>query len=218
MSHARLEDGRWGNARLMSAMSRDTPPLGAGRLLVATPSLRDPNFLRTVILLLEYEGSEGALGVVLSRPSETPVGALLPAWEPVAAQPAVVHVGGPVSPAAAIGLVAVRDATRPQLPSGAFAALPGEASGGLVLGTVDLDADAALVAPALAGMRLFAGYAGWGAGQLEAEVSEGAWYVLDALPLDAFAAAPERLWRDVLRRQGLPLARLAEMPADPSLN
>lgn len=202
----------------MSATSRDTPRLGAGRLLVATPSLRDPNFLRTVVLLLEHDADEGALGLVLSRPSETLVAQLLPAWEPVAAAPAVVHVGGPVSPSAAIGLVAVRDAARPQLPSGAFAALPGEGSGGLVLGTVDLDADTALVAPTLAGMRLFAGYAGWGAGQLEAEVSEGAWYVVEALPLDAFAAAPDRLWRDVLRRQGPPLARLADMPVDPTAN
>jgi putative transcriptional regulator len=193
--------------------------LRAGRLLVATPALVDPSFLRAVVLLLEFDTDEGALGVVLSRPSKTPVGTLLPAWQQVAANPAVVHVGGPLCPTAAIGLVAVHAGNRPELPSGSFAPLPTDAAtGGLVLGTVDLDADALLVAPALAGMRLFAGYASWGSGQLEAEVAEGAWYVLDALPLDPFVPSPERLWRDVLHRQGPPLALVGAMPVDPSVN
>ncbi len=199
-------------------MVESAVPLRAGRLLVAAPALRDPNFLRTVVLLLEHDPAEGALGVVLSRPSEAPVSALLPVWQPVAAPPAVVHVGGPVAPTAAIGLVAVRASARTNLPPGAFAALPAQDRGELVLGTVDLDATAEQVAPALAGMRLFAGYAGWSRGQLEAEVAEGAWFVLDALPLDAFSPGPQQLWRDVLRRQGLPLSLLADMPLDPSVN
>ena len=193
-------------------------PLSAGQLLVAAPALRDPHFLRTVVLLLEHDRAEGALGVVLTRPSETAVADLLPAWQTVATAPQLVHVGGPVSPTAAIGLVAVRAADRAGLPRAAFAPLPTQATGPLLLGTVDLDADAAQVAPALAGMRLFAGYAGWEAGQLELEVAEGAWYVLSALPSDPFAPAPARLWRDVLHRQGPPLALVGEMPVDPSVN
>jgi putative transcriptional regulator len=193
-------------------------PLSAGQLLVAAPALRDPNFLRTVVLLLEYDDNEGALGVVLSRPSETAVSELLPAWQPVATAPPVVHVGGPVAPTAAIGLIAVRAEDRASLPRAVFAPLPTQPVGSLLLGTVDLDADTALVAPALAGMRLFAGYAGWDAGQLQVEVSEGAWYVLPALPSDPFAPVPGKLWRDVLHRQGPPLSLVGEMPVDPTVN
>lgn len=87
-----------------------------------------------------------------------------------------------------------------------------------MLGTVDLDADPAAVGAAVASMRIFAGYAGWTAGQLEAEIAEGAWYVVDALPLDAFAAEPELLWSAVLTRQGPPLSLVTRMPPDPSLN
>ncbi len=189
-----------------------------GRLLVAAPSLLDPNFARTVVLVLEHDLSSGALGVVLTRPSETGVAEILPDWAPVASSPSVVHVGGPVSPSAAIGLAALRAEARALVPSGAFAVLPAGEQGALVLGTVDLDADVTTLAPAVASLRVFAGYAGWGVGQLEAEVSEGGWYVLDALPLDPFASAPDRLWHDVLTRQGPPLSLVTRMPRDPSQN
>ncbi len=208
----RIEPPPTWNAEVVSA------PLSAGQLLVAAPALRDPSFLRAVVLLLEYDRAEGALGVVISRPSETTVAELLPAWQPIATAPQVVHVGGPVAPTAAIGLVAVRSRDRASLPRAAFAPLPTQPMGPLLLGTVDLDADTAQVAPALAGMRLFAGYSGWEAGQLEVEVSEGAWYVLPVLPSDPFAPAPARLWRDVLHRQGPPLSLVGEMPVDPSVN
>jgi putative transcriptional regulator len=192
--------------------------LSAGTLLVAAPMLRDPHFVRAVVLLLEHDPTQGALGVVLSRPSEAPVSALLPAWHDVASTPPVVHVGGPVSPTAAIGLVAVRTPDRSSLPRASFAALPTQQPGPLQLGTIDLDSEVSEVAPALAGMRLFSGYAGWDGGQLEAEVAAGAWFVLDALPGDPFTAAPTRLWRDVLHRQGPPLSLVGEMPVDPSVN
>jgi putative transcriptional regulator len=86
------------------------------------------------------------------------------------------------------------------------------------LATVDLEAPPEQVAPALARLRVFAGYAGWAAGQLEAEVAEGAWWVLDALPDDPFPAEPALLWQQVLRRQGPPLAFAATLPGDPSHN
>ena len=86
------------------------------------------------------------------------------------------------------------------------------------IGLVDLDAPPQLLAGGIASLRVFAGYAGWGPGQLQAEIEERAWYVLPAEPADAFAAEPERLWQAVLRRAGGTLALVATYPDDPALN
>ena len=184
-----------------------------GRLLVATPQLLDPNFARTVVLLLQHDDEDGALGLVLNRPSETEVGEVLDEWHPLAAPPGVVFGGGPVQPNAAICLGHGRPGA-PQVAS--YSVLEG--SPGTAFGTVDLDAEPADVLTAVSEVRLFAGYAGWSVGQLEDEVAEGSWWVLDALPSDAFTDQPEHLWAAVLRRQGAPLAFAASFPADPTLN
>jgi putative transcriptional regulator len=179
----------------------------SGHLLVATPALVDPNFDRTVVLVLEH-GVQGALGVVLNRPSTLPVAEILPDWQPVAGPPDVVFHGGPVGTDSALGLVRVASPTPP------LGVRPLRDR----LGLVDLDTPVEVVGAGLDAMRVFAGYAGWGEGQLDGEIDEGAWFVVDALPEDAFSAAPAGLWRRVLRRQGPPLALLASMPADPALN
>ena len=184
-----------------------------GRLLVATPQLLDPNFARTVILLLQAADEDGALGLVLNRPTGTEVGEVLDAWHPHAAAPGVVFTGGPVQPNAAICL----GHGRPGAPAVAsYSVLEG--SPGTAFGTVDLDAEPADVLTAVSEVRVFAGYAGWGGGQLEAEVDDGSWWVLDALPSDAFTDRPDRLWGEVLRRQGAPIAFAAGYPENPSLN
>ncbi|MCW2620484.1 MAG: hypothetical protein JWL64_86 [Frankiales bacterium] len=185
----------------------------AGRLLVATPDLTDPSFHRTVVLLLQHTPQDGALGVVLTRPSDTPLGAVLPTWVDRAAEPDVVFHGGPVQPEAAICLGRTAPGT-PAAPSYAPLVRP-DGERDPQLGTVDLDA---LEVPGLRTIRVFAGYAGWVTGQLEGEVAAGAWWVLDALPGDAFDAHPARLWGQVLRRQGLPLALASSAPDDPRLN
>ena len=184
-----------------------------GRLLVATPQLLDPNFARTVVLLLQCDDDDGALGLVLNRPTGTAVGEVLDAWHPLAAEPGVVFGGGPVQPNAAICLGHGRPGAPPVA---SYSVLEG--SPGTAFGTVDLDAEPADVVTAVSEGRLFAGYAGWEAGQLEAEVDEGSWWVVEALPSDAFTDRPEELWRDVLRRQGAPLAFAASFPADPTQN
>ncbi len=184
----------------------------AGQLVVATPVLADPNFARTVVLLLQADEEDGALGLVLNRPSGTGVDEVLPDWAPLSATPGVVFAGGPVQPQAAICLGRGRVGAPP---SSSYAALAG---GAAVLGTVDLDASPDDVAPAVEQVRIFAGYAGWSPGQLEDEVEEGSWWVLDALPGDPFSPRPEALWPQVLRRQGAPLAFAAIYPADPTLN
>ena len=178
-----------------------------GRLLVATPALGDPNFDRTVVLILEH-ADDGAIGVVLNRPSGTEVGEALPAWTRLVADPPVVFMGGPVAPDAAICL---------------GRSWPGEQADGYEplfgpLGTVDLSLDPDGVAPVLQGIRVFVGYAGWGEGQLEEEIEAGAWFVVDAHPDDALSGQPDDLWRSVLRRQRGTVAMFANFPPNPSMN
>jgi putative transcriptional regulator len=177
-----------------------------GRLLVATPELVDPNFARAVVLVLEH-GPDGALGLVLNRPTDTTIAAALPSWAEHAAAPGVVFVGGPVQPDGAIGL-ARHGAGEPD---------------GLVplfggIGTVDLERDPASVRPAIDALRVYVGYSGWGPGQLDGELAADGWYVVEVESDDPWSTRPDRLWREVLRRQRGPLRLVAGYPDDPSLN
>jgi putative transcriptional regulator len=185
----------------------------AGRLLVATPLLGDPNFRRTVILVVEHEVTEGTLGIVLNRPTKVPVGKVLEEWTELATDPSVVFRGGPVAPNSPLALALIPGKEEPL----GWRALDG-APALARLGLLDLGAPPGVLAPAIQSLRVYAGYAGWSPGQLEAEIDEGAWYVLTAEPGDVFAAKPERLWSEVLRRQEGGLALLATYPDDPSLN
>jgi putative transcriptional regulator len=180
----------------------------SGRLLVSTPLLVEDAFARTVVQLLQHDEETGALGVVLNRPSRTPLSEILPDWDLLAGHEATVFVGGPVQPSAAICLAALPE---PHEDDPSYATVPGAPW----LGTVDLDVPASSL---LKRVRVFAGYAGWSPGQLEDEVETGAWWVCEALPDDCFANDPLHLWRDVLRRQGMPLALVASYPPDPTLN
>jgi len=179
-----------------------------GRLLIAAPMLQDPNFVRTVVLLLDHSAG-GALGLVLNRPTETAVDEPLPEWGGRAAEPPVVFVGGPVGLTSAICLArSVPDV----LEADGWQPLFGR------LGTLDVARTPDEVSVPIEGLRLFAGYAGWGAGQLEAEIEAGAWFVVDAEPDDAFDADPVRLWRRALARQPGALSAVANFPADLSVN
>ncbi len=182
--------------------------LQAGMLLLATPALLDPHFTDSVVLLLDVD-DDGALGVILNRPSPVPVAEVLEPWGEVVAEPEVLFQGGPVSTdgALAVGLLADADVA----PVG-FRMVDG------ALGIVDLDTPVELIDGSLAGLRIFAGYAGWGAGQLEEEIEEGSWYVVPGQAPDAFRLDPSDLWRDVLRRQPGQLAWHSTRPADPELN
>ncbi len=155
-----------------------------GRLLVATPSLREPTFHRTVILVLDH-GASGAVGVVLNRPTTVEVGVVLPTWHAHVSDPPTLFQGGPVGLDGAMGLVTLRGGdTAPDVDrvTGRF-------------GLVDLDASPEDVVPHVGGVRVFAGYAGWAEGQLEDELAERAWFVVDAVPDDVLTAEPEHLWR-----------------------
>ncbi|MEU9113504.1 YqgE/AlgH family protein [Streptomyces sp. NPDC048483] len=216
-----------------------------GRLLVATPALADPNFDRAVVLLLDHD-EEGSLGVVLNRPTPVGVADILAPWAELAGEPGVVFQGGPVSLDSALGVAVVPGALSGE--SGLASAQSGlragggdtEAEGGAAaadtddlppgdeplgwrrvhgaIGLVDLEAPPELLAAVLGSLRIFAGYAGWGPGQLEDELVEGAWYVVESEPGDVSSPDPEQLWRAVLRRQRNELAMVATYPDDPSLN
>jgi putative transcriptional regulator len=189
-----------------------------GRLLVATPALADPNFDRAVVLLLDHD-EEGSLGVVLNRPTPVDVADILEGWGDLAGAPGVVFQGGPVSLDSALGVAVIPGEEAPAPGARARRAEPiGWRRVHGAIGLVDLDAPPELLAPALGSLRIFAGYAGWGPGQLEDELVEGAWYVVESEPGDVSSPDPERLWRAVLRRQRSELAMVATYPDDPSLN
>ncbi len=182
-----------------------------GRLLVATPALADPNFDRAVVLLLDHD-EEGSLGVVLNRPTPVGVGDILEAWAGLAGEPGVVFQGGPVSLDSALGVAVIPGGASAERAPLGWRRVHG------AIGLVDLEAPPELLASALGSLRIFAGYAGWGPGQLENELGEGAWYVVESEPGDVSSPAPEGLWREVLRRQRSELAMVATYPDDPSLN
>ena len=176
-----------------------------GQLLVAGPALDDPNFRRTVVLIGEH-GDEGAMGVVLNRPSTVTVADAVPPLAELVGDHDVVHLGGPVEPQAVVVLADFADtADVDDLLVDSVGFLPGEIEG------------AAGVGPVRA-LRVFAGYAGWSPGQLEEELEESSWLVLPARVSDVFGDEPERLWSEVLRRQGGALAVLALLPDDPRVN
>ena len=180
-----------------------------GRLLVATPPLEDPNFDRTVVYVLEHR-EDGALGVVINRPTDEVLDAPLDRWAELQTSPELIFLGGPVEPDA---LIALALADEPVVePTDELSPVSGRVA------SADLTTDPAFVAGRIGSVRIFRGYAGWGPGQLEGEIESGAWLVLDAEAGDVFAPEPEGLWRRILRRQGGRLAWLATAPDDLSAN
>lgn len=178
-----------------------------GRLLVATPLLTDPSFDRSVVLVLEHS-DEGALGLVLNRPSDVALSDPLPDWAPLATPPEVLFVGGPVAPDAVIALAqAESDAEHD-----AFTPILG------ALGSVDLAHDPFELGIALHAVRVFTGYAGWGPGQLDRELDVNGWFLADTHTDDVFTSDVDGLWRRVLRRQGGKGAIFAWFPEDPTWN
>lgn len=185
-----------------------------GRLLVATPPLDDPNFDRSVVFILEHD-DDGALGVVLNRPTDQELPGVLDRWEDHLTEPPCIFVGGPVETQALIAL----GWRRPS--SGAAADGDGDDEHEIrltsTISSIDLSVDPALVT-GFQSVRVFQGYSGWGAEQLDHEIAAGGWMVLDAADDDVFTTAPTSLWRQVLSRQPGTLSWLAAAPDDLSMN
>lgn len=184
---------------------RDNPAMNGslkGKLLLASPALRDPTFARSVLLIVEH-GDDGAMGLVLNRPAAATVAEAAPELERLVPEHDPIYIGGPVQPGSVMVL-----------------AQPAEA-GLLVTGDVGLlAAEDGLkqMQGATRRMRLFAGHAGWGPGQLEEELGREDWIVEPPLPGELFSDTAEQLWSDVLTRKGGTFALIARMPLDPSLN
>lgn len=180
-----------------------------GQLLIAGPQLEDPNFLRTVVLVGEHN-EDGALGVVLNRPSDATVGEAVPDLEELTGSEDPVHLGGPVQPSAVLVLAEyMTPAEAPQLVTSdvGFLALEDEE-----------EPDSVPEHSPLRRARVFAGYAGWGPGQLEIELDRDDWFIVDTEADDVFDEDAPSLWRRVLERQGGQLALVGRMPLDPSTN
>jgi putative transcriptional regulator len=180
-------------------------PSHRGQLLIAGPSLLDPNFWRTVVLVIEHT-EDGALGLVLNRPSETTVGEAVPQLQALVDLDDQLLIGGPVQPSSVIVLGEFEDPTDAAL-------LAFDDVG--VLGTGASPDESAV---GLRSGRAFVGHAGWGPGQLDGEVERGDWILEQARLEDAFTADAQGLWSKVLTRKGGNYALLARMPPDPSVN
>ncbi len=184
--------------------------VGPGSLLVAMPALGDPTFAGSVVYVLEHSGT-GTLGVVLGSPSQVEIGDVLPDWRELASAPRVFHAGGPCETDTALCL-ARRTGPEPARDTG-LRRVADE------IYLVDLDVDPASLAGSLHGLRVFAGYAGWSAGQLAAEVAQGAWACVSGAPEDVLSeASGAQLWRAVMSRQTGRLAVLGTAPANPTAN
>ncbi|HEX3452548.1 MAG TPA: YqgE/AlgH family protein [Solirubrobacteraceae bacterium] len=194
-----------GSLRLRKVASEAMDESLAGQLLLASPALLDPNFERTVVLIAMH-GVEGAMGVVLNRPSDSTVAVAAPQLEQAISDSEPIYVGGPVQPDSIVLLAEFIDPA----PAGV-----------LVLGRIGFpapDADLDELAQATDRVRAFAGFAGWTEGQLEEEIDRGDWIAQPALPEDVFTDASDELWSRALTRMGGSYALLARMPRDPSVN
>lgn len=179
--------------------------VGSGTFLIASPTLRDVNFSRTVVLLCEHDDDEGSMGLVVNRPTEVSLDETVEGLEDAGPQP--LFFGGPVQ--REIVVVLHRDAEVP----GAHPVCDGMALGGEAEPILDL-----LRGPARARVRVFSGYSGWGAGQLQDELEMGSWIVCPARAHFVFESTPESMWADVLRSLGPRYELLTHVPLDPRVN
>ncbi len=175
-----------------------------GKLLVSLPNVREDAFYRTVVLVLAH-GPQGALGVVLNRPTGIDLAEIFPELKAEAAEPSVIFSGGPVEPDGIICLA--RGVSADERPG--FAPVLDH------WGSID---PRARPPEGVDHVRVYRGYAGWSARQLEFELARGSWLVTDVGPFDLTSDEPEGLWERVLERRGPKYARLKNVPRDPSLN
>ena len=190
----------------------------AGDVLVAGILLADGVFNRTVVLVLDCD-EDGALGVILNEISQTRLDAVLPDWVSAVSKPQLLFHGGPVSPNGAICLASVvNPGEEPPGWRPLFVSADSAGREQLRVGLLHLDTPIEIVAGAYRDLRIFAGYSGWAAGQLQAEIAEGMWHVFPADYTDIFGAEPLDLWRRVLRRQQSAVALFSTWVEDPDLN
>lgn len=182
-------------------------PIGKGALLIAGPGLYDPNFRQAVVLVCEHN-AEGSMGLVINRPTEL---VLTEALHQLTAgdRDDVIYSGGPVQPDHL--LILIRSTQEPASSHHVF--------NDVYLGT-DLATLQSLIAQTVPdeAFRGYAGYAGWGAGQLDTELAANSWIVIPGDSKWIFDSDPKIVWPELMRSLGPRYAFYADMPRDPTLN
>lgn len=178
-----------------------------GQLLVATPLIDSGPFFRSVVLMLDHD-EDGALGVIINRPLDAALAEVFPDLTDLAAVPDCLFHGGPVAADSALALAVLAGDSEPV----GWRTMTGK------VGLIDLDVPAEMIAHAIRGLRVFAGYAGWSSGQLEDELDKGTWLVVPSRPDDLMSDHPDRLWHEVLARQPGDERLMANFPENPNLN
>jgi len=181
-----------------------TPP--PGQLLISAPGMLSPEFARSVILVIEHNDMM-TFGVDLTKRSEVAIFNVLPEWLPVVAKPQALYIGGPLNQQSVVGLAQTNQGVDPDKHDRLTRLAPR-------LAHVDLRADPEEIEPLVSGMRMFAGYAEWGPGQLEEEIEAGEWFVSPALAQDVITPGPADLWSDVMKRQPMPLPLYSTYPVN----
>jgi putative transcriptional regulator len=184
---------------------RSEASLAKGKFLVASRQLRDPNFSETVVLLIEY-GSNGAMGLIINRPSELALSTVFPEMEGLQQQTDTLYIGGPV--ARSRMLLLIRSDNQPEESHRVVENIYISSSRTVLQQMFD-DADRA------ERFRVYAGHAGWASGQLDREVSRGGWHVLQADTETVFDMAPSEIWPELIRRTAVLWARLLAL--DPNV-
>lgn len=185
-----------------------TTPLSKGVLLVATPALNDPNFRQAVVLLCEH-GPEGALGVIVNRPTAMSISEALPQVPILEGQPHVLYSGGPVQTNQVMMLyrISVTPENSHQVFDGVASAATWKSWNGFWMEQ-----------PGKESFRAYLGYSGWGPGQLESEMQTGSWITLPADPSIVFEKESARIWSDIVLSLDETSRHYADMPFDPSAN
>ena len=194
--------------RLFTALERNEPT--AGMVLVAAPGMLSDEFARSVVLIVEHN-NQLTFGVNLASRSDVAVFNVMPEWVPYVAKPQALYIGGPLNQQSVVGL----GVTKPGVTIENHKQFQRLANR---IVHVDLRIDPSELENLVEGIRLFAGYAEWGPGQLEAEIERGDWYVAPALVSDIIAGGSVDVWGDVMRRQPMPLPLFSTFPADISDN
>lgn len=184
---------------VLVAGSARSDDLAAGKFLIASRDLNDPNFAETVILLVSFDEKQGAMGLVVNRRTDVPLSRVFENLKAARGRDDPAYVGGPVELNSVLALVKSSDP-------------PDQAK--RVFGDVYLVATKTQLEKALAAgtgpeaFRVYVGYAGWGPGQLEHEIDLGGWHVLQADAANVFHADPESLWKRMIQRTETQFARL----------
>jgi putative transcriptional regulator len=198
----------WLAVAAMAAMlavipARADEDLGEGKILVADRKLKDPHFAQTVVLIVTYNG-QGTVGLVLNRPSDVPISELLSGVKDARSRKDSAFTGGPVEPMSVLALLRTREG-----PKGAQHV----AADIWAILDQDLLGEALSKHASSEELRFYVGYAGWGPGQLEAEMDAGAWRVIRGGADTVFATKPDSLWNRVMRNLDVTFARSFPLPS-----